>query len=68
MSRRTLDALLAEGLRLRRLGYAGDGPVSSVHDSHNPDDPRWSHAKLYLLQRGRTCRLLVTSANFSTAA
>ncbi|RKH05023.1 hypothetical protein D7V97_24570 [Corallococcus sp. CA053C] len=68
MSRRTLDALLAGGLRLRRLGYDAGKLTQRFHDSHRPEEPRWSHAKLYLLRRGRARRLLVTSANFSTSA
>lgn len=68
MSRRTLDALRAEGLALRRLGYEADGPASIFHDSQGANDRRWSHAKLYLLKRGKARRLLVTSANFSASA
>ncbi|RKI44576.1 hypothetical protein D7Y27_13430 [Corallococcus sp. AB004] len=68
LSRRTLDVLRAEGLVLRRLGYEAEGSASAFHDSHDLADPRWSHAKLYLLKRGRVRRLLVTSANFSASA
>jgi hypothetical protein len=35
---------------------------------HRDADPRWSHAKLYLLRSGRKRRLLVTSANWSISA
>jgi hypothetical protein len=35
---------------------------------HRETDPRWSHAKLYLLRSLRKRRLLVTSANWSVAA
>jgi hypothetical protein len=68
VSRAALDALEAEGLQLRRLGHAGDGPVSVFHPRQGSEDGRWSHAKLYHLRRGRSRRLLVTSANFSVAA
>ncbi|RKG90109.1 hypothetical protein D7W82_05010 [Corallococcus sp. CA049B] len=68
MSRRTLDVFRSEGLVLRRLGYEAEGPASAFHDSHGLADRRWSHAKLYLLRRGRVRRLLVTSANFSASA
>ncbi|RKH27582.1 hypothetical protein D7Y13_18660 [Corallococcus praedator] len=68
MSRRTLDALRTEGLALLRLGYEADGPTSAFHDSQGAEDRRWSHAKFYLLRRGKTRRLLVTSANFSASA
>lgn len=37
-------------------------------DQHRDVDPRWSHAKLYLLRSRRKRRLLVTSANWSVAA
>lgn len=37
-------------------------------DQHRDADPRWSHAKLYLLRSRRKRRLLVTSANWSVAA
>lgn len=37
-------------------------------EQHREADPRWSHAKLYLLRSGRRRRLLVTSANWSAAA
>lgn len=35
---------------------------------HRDGDPRWSHAKLYLLRSRRRRRLLVTSANWSASA
>ncbi len=37
-------------------------------EQHRDADPRWSHAKLYLLRSRRKRRLLVTSANWSVAA
>jgi len=37
-------------------------------DQHRDGDPRWSHAKLYLLRSRRRLRLLITSANWSVAA
>ena len=37
-------------------------------EQHREADPRWSHAKLYLLRSRRKQRLLVTSANWSFAA
>lgn len=37
-------------------------------EEHREADPRWSHAKLYLLRTRRKRRLLVTSANWSVAA
>ena len=38
------------------------------HENHNVVDDRWCHAKIYKMQCGKSVRLLVTSANFSTAA
>jgi hypothetical protein len=37
-------------------------------EQHREADPRWGHAKLYLLRSGRKRWLLVTSANWSVAA
>ena len=37
-------------------------------EQHRDGDPRWSHAKLYLLRSRRKRRLLVTSANWSASA
>jgi hypothetical protein len=37
-------------------------------NQHRDGDPRWSHAKLYLLAAGQKRWLLVTSANWSTSA
>jgi hypothetical protein len=37
-------------------------------DQHRDGDPRWGHAKLYLLLAGQKRWLLVTSANWSTSA
>jgi hypothetical protein len=37
-------------------------------EQHRDGDPRWSHAKLYLLRSRRRRRLLITSANWSAAA
>jgi hypothetical protein len=37
-------------------------------EQHRDGDPRWSHAKLYLLRSRRKRWLLVTSANWSVAA
>lgn len=39
------------------------------HNEHKAADARWSHAKVYAFKQGRSRRLLLlTSANFSTAA
>ncbi len=54
-------------LQLRPAPADSDG-IDRFHDEHRPEDDRWSHAKVYSLNRGRSRRLLVTSANFSTAA
>ncbi len=42
--------------------------TDGFHRQHHVEDQRWSHAKLYRMKRGRTERVLVTSANFSPSA
>ena len=66
----TRNALAEQGARLLRLGCDSDNQDAAdrFHDEHHPNDERWSHAKVYRLQRGNSRRLLVTSANFSQAA
>ncbi|MGD0838847.1 MAG: hypothetical protein ABSB49_19605 [Polyangia bacterium] len=56
-------ALEAGGVQIECLPTA-----ARFTEQHREADPRWSHAKLYLLRSGRRRRLLVTSANWSTAA
>jgi Tyrosyl-DNA phosphodiesterase len=41
---------------------------AALVDEHLKEDPRWSHAKLYLLRKGKKSKLLVTSANWSASA
>ena len=66
----TFDTLMAQKATLSRLPSTPDERSESgaFHVQHRPADPRWSHAKVYALQRGNSQRLLVTSANFSTSA
>jgi len=45
-----------------------DEDAALFHKEHRAADKRWSHAKVYSLNRGKSQRLIVTSANFSTAA
>ncbi len=58
--------LLGQGVHMHRLSHA------AAWHAHQPRaDLRWSHAKLYLLRSRNAAagwRLLVTSANWSTAA
>lgn len=66
----TLKSLVDSGAALLHLR---SDPVDAketdlFHEEHRPSDVRWSHAKLYSFRRGPSRRLLVTSANFSTAA
>jgi len=56
-------ALEASGVQIECLPTA-----ARFTEQHREADPRWSHAKLYLLRSGRRRRLLVTSANWSAAA
>lgn len=66
----THSALVEAGATLRQFRHESDDPDGSdrFHDDHRHTDDRWSHAKVYGLRRGNSRRLLVTSANFSTAA
>jgi len=66
----TLKALTEMDSTLLKLRHEADDPEETdlFHEEHRPADDRWSHAKLYSLQRGNSRRLLVTSANFSPAA
>ena len=59
----TLATLGATLLHLPRVYVNTD-----FHAEHRQEDVRWSHAKIYSFRRGHSRRLLVTSANFSTAA
>lgn len=63
LSRAARDALESNGVQLECL------PIEArFTEQHREADPRWSHAKLYLLRSRRKRRLLVTSANWSSAA
>lgn len=66
----TLGFLLKAGASLVKLGRdpAEQDRSDAFHAQHRQADDRWSHAKLYYFRRGRSRRLLVTSANFSMAA
>ena len=66
----TLKTLTTAGATILRLAYDPDDGDSTdrFHDDHVPSDGRWNHAKIYAMRRGNSRRLLVTSANFSSAA
>jgi hypothetical protein len=66
----TLDTLIKLGATLVKLRQSADeqDETDAFHDEHRLVDDRWSHAKVYSLTRGKSRRLLVTSANFSQAA
>ena len=70
MPKSSLTALSAVGAALLHLRYEPDDDecTSLFHADHRPADNRWSHAKVYSFKRGKSCRLLLTSANFSQAA
>ncbi|MDP2270492.1 MAG: hypothetical protein Q8K32_07135 [Archangium sp.] len=69
LPRVALDTFAKSGVNVERLGSRRNGPPCCFHDRHAAaNDDRWSHAKLYLLQRGRVRRLLITSANWSVSA
>ncbi|HUY33649.1 MAG TPA: hypothetical protein VMV69_12940 [Pirellulales bacterium] len=64
---KTLTELRATLLQLR---HDPNDPMETdlFHEKHRPADDRWGHAKAYSFKRGKSRRVLVTSANFSTAA
>ncbi len=66
-SLRTLTNAKATVLNLRHV-LGDERNTDHFHAKHRSTDPRWNHAKLYLLRRGNARRLLLTSANFSVAA
>ncbi|WP_434718147.1 hypothetical protein P5W98_00745 [Paraburkholderia sp. A1BS-2L] len=63
LSKTTSEQLAQTGVRLECI--PNDARLT---EQHRDADPRWSHAKLYLLRNRRRHRLLVTSANWSMAA
>jgi hypothetical protein len=65
-----LNSLTRARATLLHLRYDPDDieNTSLFHQEHRPEDGRWSHAKVYSIRRGNSRRILVTSANFSTAA
>lgn len=63
LSSASREALEASHVRLECLPNP-----AKLTEQHHEADPRWSHAKLYLLRSRRKRRLLVTSANWSVAA
>lgn len=70
MPRASLSALNQVGATLlrHRLRPGDATEAECFHMEHRSEDIRWSHAKVYAFRRGRSRRLLVTSANFSPAA
>jgi hypothetical protein len=66
----TLETLIKLDATLVQLRHSPDqrDETDAFHDEHRLGDDRWSHAKVYSLTRGKSRRLLVTSANFSPAA
>lgn len=63
LSKAACEKLAQSGVRLECI--PNDARFT---EQHRDADPRWSHAKLYLLRSRRKHRLLVTSANWSIAA
>jgi hypothetical protein len=64
---KTLTKLDATLLKLR-FDPGDPDETDLFHEEHRAADNRWSHAKVYYFKRGTSRRLLLTSANFSTAA
>ncbi len=57
------NALEASGVRLESISSE-----AKFTEQHRDGDPRWSHAKLYLIKSRGKHRLLLTSANWSSSA
>ena len=69
MPEKSRDALQQAGAEFLHLRQASEKSAGVFHKQHRAQkDPRWSHAKVYAFRRGSSCRLLMTSANFSTSA
>lgn len=69
MPQTTLKALQDSGSSIVQYRSEADQmSPSCLHTEHNVNDPRWSHAKVYGIKRGRSSLIVVTSANFSQAA
>ncbi len=70
LPRKSLDSLAAENATVLHLRFDRDSGSEAItfHEEHKWQDPRWSHAKAYQFRRGKSRRLLITSANFSCAA
>lgn len=70
LPKNTLRSLSKAHASIVRLRHESADPdlADYFHAQHHYRDARWSHAKLYYFRRGTSRRLLITSANFSTAA
>jgi len=70
LPKETLSSLLDAGATINKLEHdpSDQDRSDAFHARHRQADDRWSHAKLYHFRRGNSRRLLVTSANFSSAA
>jgi hypothetical protein len=69
MPRTTLEALRdAKTSIVQYRNEPGESWPDRLHADQDVSDPRWSHAKVYAVERGRSKRIIVTSANFSQAA
>lgn len=66
----SLKSLIEAGATLLQLRFEPNDSKQTdrFHNEHKTTDDRWSHAKVYGFKRGNSRRLLLTSANFSTAA
>lgn len=70
LSTSSFGALAQAGSKVLELPYRpGEAKrLYPFHKDHRNVDERWSHAKLYVFQRGNSKSLLLTSTNFSQAA
>lgn len=70
MSDKTFKNMMNSGVIVKCLPGISDKNWKKYrfHEKQLQSDPRWSHAKIYDLQRGNEHRIIITSANFSPSA
>lgn len=71
MPKTTFENLIASGSKISNfstLDSNEDGRRFHIHEDQTKGDERWSHSKIYKIQRGNNRRIIITSANFSQSA
>lgn len=71
MPKTTFENLMKSGSKISNLSTHEsneDGRRFHIHEDQTKGDERWSHSKIYKIQRGNNQRIIITSANFSQSA